>query len=259
MKSEIVQRLQEIEEQHRCHILYACESGSRAWGFASPDSDYDVRFIYHHPVDWYFRIDTRPDTINDMLPNDIDVSAWELIKAMKLFAKGNLSLFEWLDSPEIYIKNHQFYTVLKSLIPDYFNPKKALYHYYNMATKTKEKYLCDQTVNIKKLFYIIRPLLACVWINNNKTMPPTEFKHLYLSKDVPDFVRDSIKDLLFEKYQTSEKHTTAISEELYQWICNTLPAILTSSEETDTAKKINLNPLNELIYSSIKIKKCCAS
>ena len=78
MKNPIINRLQELEAENNVKILYACESGSRAWGFPSATSDYDVRFIYLRPVEWYLSIEQKRDVIEYPVENDLDISGWDL-------------------------------------------------------------------------------------------------------------------------------------------------------------------------------------
>ena len=101
---EIQRSIDEIEQSENVTVLYACESGSRAWGFHSQDSDYDVRFIYAHPPDWYLSVDLekKRDVIERPILDDLDVSGWDLRKSLQLFRKSNPPLLEWLDSPIVY-------------------------------------------------------------------------------------------------------------------------------------------------------------
>lgn len=84
MKQQVQTELTRIERESGVRVLLAVESGSRAWGFASPDSDYDVRFLYAHPRDWYVSVFEGRDVIEQMLPGDLDVSGWDLRKALRL-------------------------------------------------------------------------------------------------------------------------------------------------------------------------------
>jgi uncharacterized protein len=102
IRSDILDRLLAIEAEHGVRALYACESGSRGWGFASPDSDYDVRFIYVHPLPWYLRVSAQRDVIEVPISDELDINGWELRKALSLLKKGNATLIEWLDSPVVY-------------------------------------------------------------------------------------------------------------------------------------------------------------
>lgn len=102
MHSEIMNKLESIEQEHGIKILYAVESGSRGWGFASQDSDYDVRFLYIHPTDWYLSIEERKDHIEYPINDLLDINGWDIKKAFLLFKKSNPPLLEWLSSPIVY-------------------------------------------------------------------------------------------------------------------------------------------------------------
>ncbi len=204
MTTLIQTELQNLESQHDIKILYAVESGSRAWGFASTDSDWDVRFIYVHKEDWYLSIDDKKDTIEIMLPNDLDLSGWELRKALKLFRKSNPPLMEWLNSPMVYLEEAFTMNQMREAASEYFNPKSCLYHYLSMATGNFKEYLKRDLVKTKKYFYVLRPVLACMWIERTNTMAPTEFQKL-LDAEVPDGnLRTEIDKLLARKRSGDE-------------------------------------------------------
>jgi uncharacterized protein len=175
MEQAIKSELSRLEADHEFRILYAVESGSRAWGFASSDSDWDVRFIYIHKPDWYLSIHEKKDSIEKILPNDIDLGGWEIRKALKLFRKSNPPLLEWLSSPFKYLEFGDFSNQLRKLTREYFNPKNCLYHYFHMAEGNYREYLQKEIVRVKKYFYVLRPILACKWIEHRKTMAPMEF------------------------------------------------------------------------------------
>src|SRR5689334_14501823 len=132
---EIKNRLFEIEHQEKIQIFYACESGSRAWGFPSEDSDYDVRFLYVRPSEWYLSIDVeeKPDVIERPITDELDISGWDLRKALKLLRKSNPPLLEWLSSPIVYLEKLSIADRMRKLVPEYYSPKACLYHYLHMA------------------------------------------------------------------------------------------------------------------------------
>jgi len=167
-----------LAREQDVHILFAAESGSRAWGFASPDSDYDGRFLYAPDWRWYFSVSPPRDVIEAALPGDLDLAGWELRKALALFAKGNVPICEWLGSPIVYFQAPGFADELRSLIPAVFNPAGAIFHYLGAARRTFEDHLQKHEVRIKKVFYLLRPLLAARWIAERRTMPPTPFADL---------------------------------------------------------------------------------
>lgn len=199
MLNEIKRELQHLEEQREIKILYAVESGSRAWGFASMDSDWDVRYIYIHKLEWYLTIDDKKDNHEIILPNDIDLAGWELKKALKLFRKSNPPILEWLRSPMVYLQQYSTAERLRDLSEEYFNPKSCLHHYLHMAEGNYRTYLQKEQVRVKKYFYVLRPILACDWIKSTNTMPPMEFNKL-LDSQVSDLrIKQEIESLLARK------------------------------------------------------------
>ena len=134
LKDEILKELSILELERDIKILYAVESGSRAWGFASADSDWDVRFIYVHRLNWYLQIDDRRDTIDRITPDKIDLGGWDLRKALVLFRKSNPPFLEWLYSPLVYADKFSVAINLRKLVSTHFSPKSCIHHYLNMAT-----------------------------------------------------------------------------------------------------------------------------
>lgn len=247
MHERIIAAIKNIELEHKCAVLFACESGSRAWGFASPDSDYDIRFIYTNSLEWYLKVEDKPDIINKMLPEELDICGWDLQKTLRLFAKCNLCLNEWLNSPCIYYKNENFHNKLKMLIPEYFNSKKAMHHYLSTANKMVENHLQTNSVNIKKLFYVLRPLLACIWIMNKQTMPPTAFKELFAQHELSHGIMEFINLLLAEKSVSSEKHKIHLPKEISVWINEQILKLTMFANTITTTNVIKWEPLNAIM------------
>lgn len=192
MKDLINQKLDEIEKRENVKILHCIESGSRAWGFASPDSDYDVRFIYVHPKEFYLRLDKTRDVIEWQLDDTLDINGWDIQKALQLLYKSNPTLFEWNSSPIVY-RTTKDWEKISSIINKYFVAKAELYHYLSTAKRNYREYLKGETVKLKKYFYVLRPLLACKWILAEGTPPPMLFKTLmdaYLDEEIkPDVLK----------------------------------------------------------------------
>lgn len=220
-KGIITAKLRELEEQHHIRILYACESGSRAWGFASPDSDYDVRFVYVHAPQWYLSVHRQRDVLELPISNELDISGWELRKTLQLLAVSNPTLLEWLQSPIVYCADAAQHQKLHTLAHDFFNPVKAWHHYQSMARKNYQAYLRQDTVRYKKYLYALRPLLAAQWVRANQSVPPMRFvdlaeKILHPQKDA--VLIDSMRELLTRKMQAGEAETTAPWPVLQAWI-----------------------------------------
>jgi predicted nucleotidyltransferase len=171
----IREQLEQIESEEQVKVLYACESGSRAWGFPSQDSDYDVRFIYLGKPEWYLSIFDKRDVIERPINDMLDISGWDLRKALNLFRKSNPSLLEWLQSPIPYAEKYSVVEKLRGISPYTFSPKSCMFHYLNMARGNYREYLQGEQVKIKKYFYVLRPVLASEWIHRFDKMPPMAF------------------------------------------------------------------------------------
>lgn len=200
--AEINEKLDEIERKEGVRILHAVESGSRAWGFASPDSDYDVRFVYVRPKEEYLRLDEPRDVIEWQLDEVLDINGWDLRKALRQFAKGNATLFEWSGSPIVY-RTTKEWSRIKEVSKQFFSEKAAVYHYYGTANSTLQGYLLGDAVRYKKYFYALRPLLAARFIEEYHVAPPVLFDNL-LKIDLPEELRQAIDELLEAKKRTTE-------------------------------------------------------
>lgn len=204
MIEEIKKELARIEKTSEIKILLAVESGSRAWGFASTDSDWDVRYIYIHKLNWYLKIDEQKDSQEVILPNDLDLSGWELKKALRLFRKSNPPMLEWLRSPVIYKEEFSTAGKLREMSVESFNPKSCMYHYLSMARNNFREFLQKDLVKSKKYFYVLRPVLACDWIKNRNSFPPMEFRDLVESEINDENLKAEINALLKRKMAGEE-------------------------------------------------------
>lgn len=178
VRARVDAELLRLEREHDVTILYACESGSRGWGFASPDSDYDVRFLYVHRLDWYLRVEPQRDVIECPISDELDISGWELRKALQLLHRSNPTLLEWLDSPVVYRADSAVTESLRALGLQCFSPPRGRYHYVSMAKKNYREHLLGDEVRLKKYFYVLRPLLAARWIDAGWGRPPMRFADL---------------------------------------------------------------------------------
>ncbi|MBY6054027.1 nucleotidyltransferase domain-containing protein [Cytobacillus firmus] len=212
MREHIIEVIRQIEKDNDIKILFACESGSRAWGFPSKDSDYDVRFIYIHKSNWYLSIDQGRDVIEIPSRDPIsipihpllDLSGWELTKALRLFRKSNPPLLEWLRSSIVYYQSYSTIDKIKVLDKNIFSPISCLYHYLNMAKGNFRDYLQGNEVRIKKYFYVLRPILAAKWIEKYNSIPPIEFQELLEDILIPGELKESILTLLKRKIAGEE-------------------------------------------------------
>jgi uncharacterized protein len=198
---EINRRLAELEKADGMVILLAVESGSRAWGFESTDSDYDVRFIYVRRPEEYLSIDleSQRDVIERPIVDDIDLSGWDIRKALQLFQKSNPPLLEWLQSPLIYLERFSFANQVRELLPTYYSPRNCFHHYFHMARGNIREYLRGEIVWRKKYFYVLRPLLALRWIELEFGPVPMKFSELVEKTVTEAQLRKAIDDLIVAK------------------------------------------------------------
>lgn len=206
MFDRIREKLFEIQERERAFIFYACESGSRAWGFPSANSDYDVRFLYVRERDFYLSIDVenKRDVVEMPINDELDISGWDLRKALQLLRKSNPPLLEWLSSPIVYFQDDELLARFRSLVPISYSPTACMYHYLHMARGNYREYLKGDEVSVKKYFYVLRPLLAIKWIEERSEVVPMEFGVMVDSLLPDSSLRSEIINLIERKKQGDE-------------------------------------------------------
>ena len=206
IRTAITAELTRIEKTCDCEILLAVESGSRAWGFPSRDSDYDVRFVYVHRPEWYLSVDTelRLDVIEKPITDELDISGWDIRKTLRLFAKSNPPLLEWLGSPIVYDESWDFAAELRALLPEYYSPTSSVHHYLHMAQGNYRDYLKGDEVWLKKYLYALRPLLAVRWLEQGRGVAPMEFARLLDTIEDQPALSDDIRALVKRKMAGEE-------------------------------------------------------
>lgn len=244
MKDIILQKLKDVEMKENISILYAVESGSRAWGFESYDSDYDVRFVYVRKMTDYLSLFPLKDTINVQCDELLDINGWDLSKALKLLYKSNPTLYEWKNSPIVYIKTKQWES-LDHVFQTYFQTSTALHHYYHMAHQAYHMH----PFTSKKCLYTLRCLLACLWIIDNQTPPPILFQTL-VDEKLDDCYHDEIKKLVHFKKHSSEKTIYELSTYLHDYIEEQLINI--SHHLQPIPNKPSIELLNNEFYRILK-------
>ncbi len=253
MCGEILKRLSLIETDENVKILYACESGSRAWGFPSADSDYDVRFIYVHPQEWYLSIDLedKRDVIERPINDELDISGWDLRKALQLLKKSNPPLLEWLSSPIIYRETAGIADKLRDAVDEFYSPISSFHHYLHMAQNNYREFLKGDMVWVKKYFYVMRPLLAIRWIETDSGAVPMEFEKLVNRCVTDTIVRGAIGDLLERKKAGKELDRQPKIPALSNYIESEL-AELQRSAPPPVREKPNFESLNELFRVALQ-------
>ncbi|MGE8552845.1 MAG: DNA polymerase beta superfamily protein [Chryseobacterium jejuense] len=219
MTPKILEKIKEVEATRGVEVLLAVESGSRAWGFASPDSDYDIRFIYRHEKDWYLSPWDKDETIEFMTEDDLDGSGWDLRKTFHLLLKSNAALLSWFYSPIVYKENAKFIDLFKPLANACFSPIAVSYHYVSMSKKYLEACRTDE-VKLKSYFYCLRTALTGKWIVEKGTVPPVLFSKLLVLVDHE--TRIKIEDLIALKATKGEAYYHPNDWDLFEFLEKTI-------------------------------------
>jgi predicted nucleotidyltransferase len=230
MKEIVEKKLQQIEKEHGIKILYSCESGSRAWGFPSPDSDYDVRFIYTRQLEDYLTIQSKKDHLSFPINDELDIYGWDISKVLQLITKSNTTPFEWLQSPVIYKEDVTFKEELWQLSQNYFCPRSNIHHYLGVARGAMET-MQEEEIKIKKLFYVLRPLLAALWCAERDTIAPMSIFPLMDLLSV-DLCR-KILSLIDLKSTAAEGYLIKIDEDLKSFIDITFDYCMEASTQME--------------------------
>ena len=254
----IVERLAAVERERRLRVVFACESGSRAWGFASGDSDFDVRFIYVRPAGEYLRLRSEPDAfdipVEQTEVGELDLAGWDLRKAAGLMMGGNATLQEWLDSPIIYTQEPPIADELASLRETYFDPKKAMYHYTSLASGIWKKYLDGRERPVwKRYLYSLRPLACVRWIEMTRTPPPMVFERVLDGIDWKGDLVEATLALVERKRASEESSQGEADGVLHEAIPRLLSAAEAAAEamEAGRASEVGAEPLDALIRRAV--------
>lgn len=219
MEKKIKTYLSDLEKLKGIKILFACETGSRAWGFPSPDSDFDVRIIYKHEKDWYLNLTEEKDTIEYFLENnEIDISGWDLRKSLRLLLKSNPPLLERIQSPIIYKVDKDFLNGINSLAKKTYSRIATIHHYLSMAKKAFEEVVNSNEYKLKKFFYALRASVACLWILDKEKIPPIEFEKMLNGLNFPNNLNTRIKELIEIKSTISETYLHRGENELIEFM-----------------------------------------
>lgn len=242
MQDSVERRLKSIEEMHHVKILLAVESGSRAWGFASKDSDFDVRFIYVRSVNDYLKLEKQRDVIELPIDQVWDINGWDLNKTLRLMATSNPTLLEWLNSPIIYKTTEQVQE-LRNLAENYFDAKRTAYHYLNL-TKNNYTAMRGEKVKAKKYFYMLRGILACQWILEKNSVPPVLFTSL-MDEMLSDDLKQVCLNLMEIKKCSNEDGCIDRIQCFDEYIEAQLESLEVRIKQFETVDKLGWEPLNQ--------------
>lgn len=252
MKQKIQHYLKQIEKEKDISILLACETGSRAWGFPSPDSDYDIRVIYVHKNDWYLSVNDHKDTLDIMLENnDLDISGWELKKALGLLRKSNPPLLERIQSPIIYQADAEFTHDIFQTARSCYSKIATMHHYLSMAKKMMEEIADKEEFKLKKFFYALRTATVCKWIVEKEEMPPIEFQKVFSKLNLDTQLIRKIEELIELKATQSESYFHSGESDLMSFMADCV-AIAEAEKNALPAGNFTLDGLNQVLRTYVK-------
>jgi predicted nucleotidyltransferase len=249
MQTIITDKITDIAKEYGIRILFACESGSRGWQFPSPDSDYDVRFIYARPMDDYLSVAERDDRIGFPMNDELDVYGWDIRKVLQLIRKSNTTPFEWLQSPIVYMQQPGFRDELWALCGQYFDRRSNVRHYLGIARSALDTVVNNDEIKIKKLFYVLRPLLAAKWCVEKNSIAPMSIQPLM--NLMPTGLQQLTTDLIACKSTAPEGYMIKIDPVLKQYIDREYEAGMLASAETPKVS-FEVEPLDAFFRKIIK-------
>ena len=212
----ILAALRSLEKEYDIKVLMAVQTGSRAWGLESPQSDWDVSFIYIHKPEWYSLEGDRRYVIERVFSGDIDIYGWELSDALRHFEKGNPTMLEWLSTYDKYIIDDSFWKEMQSVREGFLPPVKAISYYNQVYNKYNERFL-NQEGSMKTFLHYLRGVLACRWIESKGTLPSTFFNTLMRATLDNPGIRAKINTLIELKRSGKNVDGTVVEPELIEY------------------------------------------
>ena len=243
----IIKKLDEIERKENIRILYCAESGSRSWGFASPDSDYDARFVYVRPAQDYLKLGKTRDVIEWQLDDVYDINGWDIQKYLRLLYSSNATVFEWDNSSIVYKKTDEWDRI-SSLMGGYFNRRAMLGHYLGLAKGNYMNNLTGETVKLKKYFYSLRPVLCARWIIDKGTPPPMPFSEL-AAAELDSSIKEEVARLLELKSAASESERYGHIEALDRYLEESLEELSEIADTISPTGSKEWEPLDRVFLS----------
>lgn len=253
-REKVLTELRKIETEQDVKILFAIESGSRAWGFPSPDSDYDARFVYARRPDWYMSITPGRDVIELPIDDLLDINGWDIKKALGLLLKPNPVLLEWMNSPIRYLWNEEVCAPLKAFSQQISHQKACFYHYRALGVRQFRLHLEDKSeIKLKKLLYVLRPAMAVRWTRlHPDQFPPMDFRTLMVGCDVELAIREEIEEILALKAKTKEIGLSPARPALNAFCLSEFERAKDVAETVKGSAKDKLGAANDLFRDIVK-------
>lgn len=189
----VPEKLRQLEAEYGIRILYAVESGSRAWGTHAPHSDFDVRFIYIRPRVDYLRLEQTRDVLEFPIEEDWDMCGWDLTKLLQLLHNANTQIYEWFASPVVYVDDG-FSRRIAPLLEEYFSVKAGVKHYLSQHDKKQKQQERAEQAKVKHYLYRLQHLSSARWILEHEKPVPVDFETV--TRNLPERLRQEAQALL---------------------------------------------------------------
>jgi predicted nucleotidyltransferase len=178
-----------------------------------------------------------------------DYSGWDIKKALYLLSKSNPMLYEWLRSPIVYMESRSEMQAFRKIADLFFSPIAAASHYLHMATGNYREYLQGDSVKVKKYFYVLRPIMASLWIIDKNQAPPMEFERLL--DEYGGAMRDAVQDLLIEKKNGYELGERPRIEAINKYLEENMEFLTSRIGSLKTSPKPGNAQLDDLLWSTV--------
>lgn len=215
MRLLVPRKLQEIEKECGIRILYAAESGSRAWGTHSESSDFDVRFIYIRPQADYLRLEPLRDVLEFPIDDGWDMCGWDLTKTLRLLHNSNSQIYEWFASPVVYVDDG-FSERFRPVLDGYFSTKTAVNHYLHQADLKGKKRQKTESPKVKHYLYSLQHTAAAQWVLQHRSPVPVSFRTLM--EFVPQEIQSKADAFLLQKTTCPDQPFTVCCPETEVWL-----------------------------------------
>jgi len=252
IKQAILQKLHETQEAYQVKIPLAIESGSRGWGFAATNADYDCRFLYVHKKEWYLSVLERKEFIEYAVDEVFDIKGYDITRVLKYIMKPQAAIYEWISSNEIYICNEPVHTQLQALAAAFFNPIPISHHYLSLAKKMFAEINDAESAKIKKYFYILRPIANLNFIWQHRKMPYMEYDKTLAEIDLKPEILSAIQDLTARKMAAKEHDLITKFEPLVNYFQTEIARFDDCLKDMKHTKNKNYDAVDEVFRSIIK-------
>lgn len=261
MSDKVKEILKQLETKHNVDILFAVEAGSRAWGFESPDSDFDIRFVFKQK-DYrkYLGLNEPTETIDGFSEDRLyDWQGWDIKKALKLLRQSNPSLAEWLYTPIVYHDDGKFSKIARKLLEQSKQLKPLLYHYRSMAKSNYKKHIFDnQEVSCKKYLYVIRPAAMVFWLLKVRERNYLEIQFEIILNDIKPLIDNELYECILKQIENKKLMIEKDKCERIKCIDDWLDGIVLDTKEFDVKEggdeaKIKVEDCDKLLFEYLGV------